>query len=489
MSHFDTAFPKDFFIIMSKKIHVYILQMAHYQYKETRSFGTRTSNSSEVEGGVLKHHGAGPKPNHSIAKAAVATVKVSNTRITLKQQKAAKARDSTPVNVEEELLPLYQQVTHYCSDIIAGSWRRRTSKTVFRSSSNVFWVKQKTLSQYSSDPRNYDEFIKYLTISFIRTHVVEVFSANGTLLLKCSCCGYEQNGYICDCICAIVNEAPSPKDVAIHWHKDYYVAYLNGDPALNRAFDNAIVNENPGPVLPADSVETFRIDLAVGQCTTEHPREYFESSLLSTTPKLHPGTKWANYSQRSTTVATTSSTEADVNQVTTGFQVQVALSQAARQQNESFLTTKGDNEGFLVDNENEGGGGNDMNESIDTYATKSPERANAWQVPPTENSPIIIQKATAYSKLKPKFESMCNAIGSDTELTQKVSDMLDEVHAEALLKHCSKSNSANHTTGIQSYPAMDRALKSKRLESCPTGSHAAGKKRVAKKPPANDKCS
>jgi hypothetical protein len=68
--------------------------------------------------------------------------------------------------------------------------------------------------------------------------------------------------------------------------------------------------------------------------------------LLSTTPKLHPGTKWANYSQRSTTVATTSSTEADVNQVTTGFQVQVALSQAARQQNESFLTTKGDNEGY-----------------------------------------------------------------------------------------------------------------------------------------------
>jgi hypothetical protein len=102
---------------------------------------------------------------------------------------------------------------------------------------------------------------------------------------------------------------------------------------------------------------------------------------------------------------------------------------------------------------------------------------------------IIIQKATAYSKLKPKFESMCNAIGSDTELTQKVSDMLDEVHAEALLKHRSKSNSTNHTTGIQSYPAMDRALKSKRLESCQTGSHAAGKKRVAKKPPANDKCS
>jgi len=146
-----------------------------------------------------------------------------------------------------------------------------------------------------------------------------------------------------------VNEAPSPKDIAIRWHKDYYVAYLNGDPAPDRAFDNAIVNENPGPVLPADSVETFRIDLAVlGQCMTEHPREYFESSLPSTTPKLHPGTKWANYSQRSTTVATTSSTEADVNQVTTGFQVQVVLSQAARQQNESFLTTKGDNEGFLL---------------------------------------------------------------------------------------------------------------------------------------------
>jgi len=37
--------------------------------------------------------------------------------------------------------------------------------------------------------------------------------------------------------------------------------------------------------------------------------------------------------------------------------------------------------------------------------------------------------------------------------------------------------------GMHSLPATDKARTSKRIESCPTGNHATGKKRAAKKAP------
>jgi hypothetical protein len=150
-------------------------KLAHYEFMRTRSFHTKTSNASEIEGGVLKHHVAGPKPNHSMAKAADSTCKVSDMSIILKEQRATKAMDTMPTNVDEELFPLYEEVSDHCSDEIAGIWSHRLSMAVFRESLSVFWVKPKAFSSYSLDPRNFTEYVKYLSIHCERTRVVESF--------------------------------------------------------------------------------------------------------------------------------------------------------------------------------------------------------------------------------------------------------------------------------------------------------------------------
>jgi hypothetical protein len=64
---------------------------------------------------------------------------------------------------------------------------------------------------------------------------------------------------------------------------------LTGNQDLDKAFDKLVENENPGPMLPANSVEAFCADLAVRECMTGQKRKYFESTLPSKTPKLHPG--------------------------------------------------------------------------------------------------------------------------------------------------------------------------------------------------------
>jgi len=84
---------------------------------------------------VLKHHSAGPKPNHSMAKSADSVMKVSDFRITLKEQKATKELDSMPTAVEPGLVPLYNAVTQYCGDKVVANWERRQTKTVYRVSS------------------------------------------------------------------------------------------------------------------------------------------------------------------------------------------------------------------------------------------------------------------------------------------------------------------------------------------------------------------
>jgi hypothetical protein len=127
-------------------------------------------------------------------------------------------------------------------------------------------------------------------VHFEWTYVISIFEANDTLYLKCSCCGYEQNGYLCECISAVVNEAPKPADVVICWQKPYYVLHLTGNQDLDKAFDKLVENETPGLMLPANSVEAFHADLAVAECMTGQKRKYFELTLPPKTPaKLHPG--------------------------------------------------------------------------------------------------------------------------------------------------------------------------------------------------------
>ena len=482
MQCFESSLANSVRIVVQKKIWVYRHKLAHYRYMNKRTFRTRTSNSSEIEGGVLKHHPAGPKPNQSIAKAADSTCKVSDSRINLKEQKAAKALDSMPTNLDDtKLAPLYDAVSEYCANIVAENYKRRESKTVFRVSPSVFWVKQKVYSSYSSDPTNVEEFIKYLSVRFERTRIVKVFMVRNVLYLKCSCCGYEQDGYICSCICAVIDEAPNPRDIVIRWHKPYIALYLTGNKAMDQAFDKRYEEEQPGPILPASSAETFRPDLPVGQSTTNHEKVYFERSLPSQTPKLHPGVIWAKGLHASTSKSSTSG----IKNSAVGETV-VALSQTASQTNAAYLENiEGHDDYDIPVHMDEGSEANKMDESMDTYATKSPDRAS---LVPKSSSPIgNVRRRTAMQVSKPLYESTCNAIGTDPECTSMLMEALRSVHVTAMAKHRSKGTNETASCGMQSFPKMDTAKRSVRIESHPTGNTAAAKarKRVAKKPPPN----
>jgi hypothetical protein len=91
--------------------------------------------------------------------------------------------------------------------------------------------------------------------------------------------------------------------------------------------------------------------------------------------------------------------------------------------------------------------------------------------------------ASAYAVLKPKFEQLCGALGKDPHLILKAQETLGELYSEAMAKNQKINTKTDGTYGMQSFPATDRASKSKRLESAPTVNTAAGKKRAAKKQP------
>jgi hypothetical protein len=155
----------------------------------------------------------------------------------------------------------------------------------------------------------------------------------------------------------------------------------------------------------------------------------------------------------------------------------VNLSQAATENNAVYNSQQANDDGHSIAMEEEEGEDtlNVMDESMDTYATKSPEQQYATLSQET-NSPIRrTKKHSAMSTLKPKIESLCNAIGTDQEL-------MSELLIKTLAKHRGMSDTAR---GMQSYPAMDKSRKSVRIESCRMGSSAVrkSKKRAARKPP------
>ncbi len=80
---------------------------------------------------MLKHHVAGPKPNHNMAKSADATIKVADHRILLKEQKAAKAMNSIPTKVQSCLAPLYDMVCSHAADKIAANWEHQLKLAEF----------------------------------------------------------------------------------------------------------------------------------------------------------------------------------------------------------------------------------------------------------------------------------------------------------------------------------------------------------------------
>jgi hypothetical protein len=250
MKHFDVTFPTDIHWVIAKNIWPHREKFAYYQFMTWHTLKTRTSNSSKVEGGVVKHHSAGPKPNHSMEMSAESMVHLSNYRIELKEQKAGKDADSMPTKLTPALQPLYNNVSQYCADAVVQNWECRKHLTVYRAAINKFYIKDKMLKVKNPKPSNHKEYLQFLQPQFERTCIVEVIIIGGKLYLKCSCCEYEQCGYSCDGLFAVLNDIPSHQDIAIRWHKPYFVVYLTGDKELDKRFDVLVESQKPGPSLP-----------------------------------------------------------------------------------------------------------------------------------------------------------------------------------------------------------------------------------------------
>jgi hypothetical protein len=58
-----------------------------------------------------------------MAKSADSATKVTDMRITLKEQRAAKAMYAVPIALDPELVPLYDNVTQYCGNNVAANWK------------------------------------------------------------------------------------------------------------------------------------------------------------------------------------------------------------------------------------------------------------------------------------------------------------------------------------------------------------------------------
>jgi hypothetical protein len=212
-------------------------KLAKHVHMKNHNFGVQTSNSSETEGGVLKHHASGPKPNFSLEKSADSTVKVSDMRITLKEQWAAQAMDTESMETKPGLEQLHKSTTKHCAEKVAEIWEARSGAAVHRKSLTEFWTKAKSHPQCSSDPRNCEECKKCLSAMFERTRVVKVFRHDGCLFLKCTCCKCEQNGCECVHIAAVANTFPNPQNIAIGWHKPRCALHLTGNRRADELFE------------------------------------------------------------------------------------------------------------------------------------------------------------------------------------------------------------------------------------------------------------
>jgi hypothetical protein len=218
MKCFDKMFPTNVCWVIAKNIWHHHKKFMYYQFMKGCTMMVWTSNSSEVEGGVVKHHSAGPKPNHSMEKSAESLVHLTDYRIKLKEQKAAKEADSMPMKLAPTLQPLYRFLTQHCADLVVKNWQRRSRLTVYRAAIDKFYVKEKVLKVLVKKPlaNNHKEYIQCIKPRFERTHVVEqVIIVQGNLYLKCTCCEYEQCGYSCDGIFAILDNIPSHHNIAI----------------------------------------------------------------------------------------------------------------------------------------------------------------------------------------------------------------------------------------------------------------------------------
>jgi hypothetical protein len=92
---------------------------------------------------------------------------------------------------------------------------------------------------------------------------------------------------------------------------------------------------------------------------------------------------------------------------------------------------------------------------------------------------------STFSIFKPKYESICNVIGSNPELRRRAfHDTFGNFYSFAM--EAQRIKDPTTVNGMQSLPQTDKTKKSKQIESCPTGNTGTGKgkNQSARKKPA-----
>jgi hypothetical protein len=188
---------------------------------------------------------------------------------------------------------------------------------------------------------------------------------------------------------------------------------------MDGLYDFLVENEKPDPSLPCNWQ-----DLAVGECTTNHAIDYFESTLPTNPPKIHSGWIWATIGpyalNEASLVPTTMKPPAAMKTI-------VSLSQAVQDHNDQhseYVKDVASDEGKInaVDNNNDenfaglddhlednaGDVEEELNKSVATYATKSPDQPSrhSHEDQRLQDMKATLKNTSLMSLAKPIFESI-----------------------------------------------------------------------------------
>jgi hypothetical protein len=410
----------------------------------------------EIEGGVMKRHPLGPRPNHSLGKSAMCLTEVGENRLAKKAQKAAMALDQRLT--KDDMPAISRALTEYAAGLIVEQYSIRDDFVLYRADERTFYVKAAAYTNYSfAASYEHDYFSKFIIPSFAHTRIVRVISRGGYLYLICSCCLFERLGITCCHIYKVLRRVPIPEDAVIRWHKSYRYYHLKNE-ALTAKFDQAIRNECPGPVFCESS------DWPIGN--GERPKEYFEETLPGKPAVICPGNRWDGKQDSTPTASreraapTTSGAKLPV----LGMVEEIGLSQAAADNAlDSFengsLTQFDDDVSMVVA----------VQDSAAAVASRENEVSPKTQKERGEKWKRKLSNSTAYQLLHPHYVDFTNIAGSDPAIMEYAATafrgLIADVQAMKADKQASnlQQKAENATGEFASFLEIDSAKVNKRI--------------------------
>lgn len=323
------------------------------------------------------------------------------------------------------------------------NWEHQRHLTVYRAVINKFYVKEKPLKAKNPKPSNHKEYLQFLQPGFKQTCIVKVIIIGGKLCLKCSCCGMSSVDTLATACSRCSMTFQVIKTLPFNGISHTLSCILQpGDKELDKWFNVLVENQKPGPSLPCSSISDFRKDLAIGESTSNHDKEYdkeyFELTLPTCHPKVHPGCIWSTvgpYANNPTSQKAIAAKPAAKMTI-------VSLSQAAQDHNDQYseflegiTSTDNRDNAISMDNDeavaslnddwgDDSGGEDEANQSMVTHATQSPDQPSCKDQR-LQDMRATLKNTSLMSLAKPLFELTINRIGGNAKMSL---DFLDELY-------------------------------------------------------------